>query len=253
MATEAPIQPVWGVPVAALDLPAASGLVVERSLAGTGGFACLCNVHVLVTAQHSEPLRAALGEAALVFADGWPVAWSQRRAGSHRAMRVAGGDLVAAVFELGEPIGLRHALLGSTPHVVGRLRKRLLDRFPRARIVVTVAPGAGAALPRAADLRRVRSGNPDIVWCALGAPRQELWMAREADRLAPAFVVGVGAAFDFLAETKRRAPLWMQQSGLEWLYRLLSEPKRLAGRYARTNCEFAWRTLADLTHQRGAQ
>jgi N-acetylglucosaminyldiphosphoundecaprenol N-acetyl-beta-D-mannosaminyltransferase len=117
---------------------------------------------------------------------------------------------------------------------------------------VAAGPGAGATLPCSTDLRRVRSTNPHIVWCALGAPKQELWMAREADRLAPAFVVGVGAAFDFLAETKRRAPLWMQQSGLEWLHRLLSEPRRLSGRYAQTNCEFALRTLADLPHLRRA-
>jgi N-acetylglucosaminyldiphosphoundecaprenol N-acetyl-beta-D-mannosaminyltransferase len=90
-----------------------------------------------------------------------------------------------------------------------------------------------------------------VIWCAFGAPRQELWMAAHAKELAPAVLVGVGAAFDFLSGEKARAPIWMQRSGLEWLHRLLHEPRRLAGRYVQTNTEFALRAVLEVTRGRG--
>jgi N-acetylglucosaminyldiphosphoundecaprenol N-acetyl-beta-D-mannosaminyltransferase len=245
---------VWGIPVLATDLPRAAEIVVTKALSGGGGYACFCNVHVLVTAQHDERLRRALEGAAVVFADGWPVAHLQRGAGASTAERIPGADLMAYVLEAGQTCGLRHFLFGSTPAVLERLQGHLLRRFPSARIVGTVAPPIARDLPSDPTcLSEIRESQPHIVWCALGAPKQEVWMHEQAPSLAPAFVLGVGAAFDFLALTKPRAPQLMQDLGLEWLHRLLSEPRRLTGRYLSTNAEFIGRSLVYSVHRRTAQ
>jgi N-acetylglucosaminyldiphosphoundecaprenol N-acetyl-beta-D-mannosaminyltransferase len=141
--------------------------------------------------------------------------------------------------------GLRHFLFGSTPEVLERLRERFGDA-----IVGAVSPPFGNVGADAVE--EIRATRPDVIWCALGAPKQELWMATHADALAPALLLGVGAAFDFVAGTKPRAPRWMQRTSLEWAHRLATEPRRLAGRYARTNTEFALRICLELTRRRPA-
>jgi N-acetylglucosaminyldiphosphoundecaprenol N-acetyl-beta-D-mannosaminyltransferase len=130
------------------------------------------------------------------------------------------------------------------------LRERLLMRFPTARIVGNFGPAYALDAAEVDGVAEIRSTKPDVVWCALGAPKQELWMQARAASLAPAFALGVGAAFDFLAGTKARAPEVMQRAGLEWLHRLLSEPQRLIGRYTRSNTEFAARMLVETVRQR---
>jgi N-acetylglucosaminyldiphosphoundecaprenol N-acetyl-beta-D-mannosaminyltransferase len=150
------------------------------------------------------------------------------------------------VIDLGRSDSLRHFLFGSTPDVLERLSERLLKAYPGADIVGRLSPpfGSWTSNAEATLLEKISSTRPDVVWCALGAPRQELWMRRIGSALAPAVLLGVGAAFDFLAGSKPRAPLWMQQVGLEWLHRLASEPRRLGARYFRTNTEYVVRALA---------
>jgi N-acetylglucosaminyldiphosphoundecaprenol N-acetyl-beta-D-mannosaminyltransferase len=237
------------VPCFAGSAEDAADLVVSRVLTGEGGYAVLCNVHVLVTAQRDAGLREALDKAWAIFPDGAPVAWLLRRSGAPHASRVAGPDLMPAVIERGLPHGLRHFLLGSTPDVLARLERRLRERFPGIEIAGRLAPfGDDAALNTIVP--QVREACSHVVWCALGAPKQELWMRRNASALAPALTLGVGAAFDFHAGTKARAPRWMQRLGLEWLRRLLSEPQRLFGRYLKTNSEFLARASIQLVKRR---
>jgi N-acetylglucosaminyldiphosphoundecaprenol N-acetyl-beta-D-mannosaminyltransferase len=236
---------VFGVELFAGTAAAAADAVVERAGAGAGGYACLCNVHVLVSSQHDPPLRGALDGAWTVFPDGWPVAWLLRRTGAPGSERIAGADLMQVV--LGRP-GLRHFLLGSTEDVL----ERLAARFPAAAIAGAYAPPFGSHDELGGAAEVAAAARADVVWCGLGAPKQELWMRRHAAALAPALVLGVGAAFDFLAGAKRRAPLWMQAASLEWLHRLASEPRRLAGRYARTNGEFVVRAAVELSRRRAA-
>ena len=156
------------------------------------------------------------------------------------------------VFELGEPLGLTHYLFGSTPEVIQRLVTALMSAHKRARIIGAVSPPFGALFEQEAHeaVECIRSVQPDVVWCGLGAPKQELWMNSYASVLAPAVLIGVGAAFDFHAGTKRRAPAWMQRHGLEWAHRLWSEPRRLAGRYVRTNSEFLVRAAMEIASTR---
>jgi N-acetylglucosaminyldiphosphoundecaprenol N-acetyl-beta-D-mannosaminyltransferase len=233
--------PVLGVDCFAGSLESAADAVVARALSGRGGFACLGNVHVLVTASGDPAVRSALEDAWVVFPDGFPVAWMQRRSGAS-ASRIAGPDLMPAVFELGQAVRLRHFLFGSTDDVLAALETGLAICFPTAQIVGRLAPAQDHEDSSEA-LEFISCTCPQVVWVALGAPKQELWAARHAAALSPAVVVGVGAAFDFLAGSKRRAPAWMQRSGLEWLHRLATEPRRLGWRYVSTNSRFALSVL----------
>ncbi len=238
---------VFGVECFAGSLEDATALVVEMAQRRRGGYACLCNVHVLETAQRDAAVMAALGNAQVVFPDGAPIAWVQRRYLGGRQARVGGPDLMEGVIRDGRALGLRHALYGSSRAVLEDLEAALRARYPTARIVASIAPAFGpqADADVELELERVREADPHVVWVALGAPRQELWAARHAGELAPALVIGVGAAFEFHAGTKTRAPLWMQRVGLEWLHRLVSEPRRLGPRYLTTNSRFLVRALAD--------
>jgi N-acetylglucosaminyldiphosphoundecaprenol N-acetyl-beta-D-mannosaminyltransferase len=185
----------------------------------------------------------------MVCADGWPVAWLQRRLGARNAERIAGADVMTRVFDAGEEQGLRHYLFGSTPEVLRGLERALSSSHPRAQIVGSFSPPFGELTEDETrdHVDRVVATAPDVVWCGLGAPKQELWMQANARSLAPAIVVGVGAAFDFHAGHKRRAPEWMQRSGLEWLHRLASEPRRLTRRYVTTNSRFMALAASELT------
>ena len=218
-------------------MAAATGAVIARSMSGKGGYAALCNVHLLMTAQANPGVMEALKEAWMVFPDGAPVAWLQRRTGIETATRIGGPDLMMHVLDLGRAHGLQHALFGSTLRVVGNLERRLRCELPGLQLVASYAPATGQEENDEA-LNRLAGAGAHVIWIALGAPKQELWMLRSAPNLAPALLLGVGAAFDFHAHTKRRAPLWMQQRGIEWLHRFASEPRRLGRRYVTTNTAF---------------
>ena len=240
---------VLGVECYAGNLQTAGDLVAARALSGMGGFACMANVHVLVSACHDEHLRRALGTAYAVFPDGEPVAWVQRRAG-HVSSRIAGPDLMPYVIERGQELMLRHFLFGSTNEVLRRLQQNIESRYPNARIAGAYSPSREEIEEEGSTLSdRIKPYEAHVIWCAFGAPRQELWMSKHASKLSPSVLVGVGAAFDFLAESKVRAPIWMQRAGLEWLHRLGQEPSRLATRYLRTNGEFIVRAVADLARR----
>lgn len=240
---------VLGIDCFTGDLLQAGDVVIQRALSGEGGYAVLCNAHVLMTARTEPDLFAALRGAWSAFPDGAPVAWLQRRLGSPRAKRIGGPDLMSTVVDRGRRHGLRHALFGSTPYVVDRLERRLLSRFPGAEIVAAVAPPAGQQ-DDASLMGGLARTRPHLVWCALGAPKQELWMARSSAFLEPSLVIGVGAAFDFHAGTKKRAPVWMQRSGLEWFHRLASEPRRLLSRYLKTNTAFVVHAADEILRRR---
>ena len=235
------------------DVPAATATVLRRVESGRGGYSCLCGVHGIITAQHSERMKGALDEAWLNFPDGAPVAWLMRRHGAETARRVAGPDLMPSVIDAGQELGLRHFLFGSSPEVLERLERRLLDRFPRAIIAGSLSPPFRPLTDaeNAEVAGKIVAAKADLVWVGLGLPKQDDWLRRSSDLFAPAVGLGVGAAFDFLAGSKPRAPEWMQAAGLEWMHRLLKEPRRLAGRYAKTNTEFVARAGLALTREYG--
>jgi N-acetylglucosaminyldiphosphoundecaprenol N-acetyl-beta-D-mannosaminyltransferase len=244
---------VLGVEYFVGDVAAAGSAVLRRVESGLGGYSCLCGVHGIVTAQHSESMMRALEGAWLNFPDGAPVAWLMRRHGAGDARRVAGPDLMPHVIEAGQDAGIRHFLFGSSPGVLERLERRLLERFPRAIIAGSISPPFRELSDEENErfAAQIVASGAHIVWVGLGLPKQDEWLHRSAGLFAPAVGLGVGAAFDFLAGTKPRAPEWVQRAGLEWMHRLLKEPRRLAGRYATTNTEFMARAGLAITNEYG--
>jgi N-acetylglucosaminyldiphosphoundecaprenol N-acetyl-beta-D-mannosaminyltransferase len=248
---EAPNRPdVLGVPVFVGDLDRAVGTVIARATSRRGGFVCQCNVHVLVEAERHDDVLACLREAWCVFPDGAPVAWLQRRLGYGDARQVAGPDLMFRLLDEGQRDGLRHFFLGSTVDTLALLRERLALLVPGAELVGEHAPPfVHAWTPDDRVVSTVRDADPHVIWCALGAPKQELWMCRHAALFPSSLLVGVGAAVDFHAGVKARAPRWMRRVGLEWLHRFVSEPRRLGPRYLSTNVRFAALVGAELVRR----
>jgi N-acetylglucosaminyldiphosphoundecaprenol N-acetyl-beta-D-mannosaminyltransferase len=241
-------SPVFDVDCFVGDLDAAVDAVIRRALSGDGGVACFANAHVLATSQRNEPLKSVLRSAWAVFPDGAPVAWLQRRSGHLAARRIAGPDLMPAVFDRGRANGLRHFLFGSTQPVLKAVEARLAARFPGVAIVGAAAPDSGDE-DSTEVLAQIRASEPHLVWVALGAPKQEIWAQRQSSYLGSSLLMPVGAAFDFTAAAKPRAPQGMQQYGLEWLHRLATEPRRLGWRYLSTNSIFLLRALREISYR----
>jgi N-acetylglucosaminyldiphosphoundecaprenol N-acetyl-beta-D-mannosaminyltransferase len=237
---------IFGIDCFVGDLDAAVDVVLQRAANRQGGRIVLANAHVLVTSLRDHRLRDALDSAWTVFPDGAPVAWLERRSGAPTAQRIAGPDLMPTVLDRGRSYGLRHVLLGSTQTVLDRLEFRFKRQLPGVAIVDKIAPAPGDENSPAV-LDRIATRDPHIVWVALGAPKQELWTQRHGNHFSSSLLAPVGAAFDFNAGTKPRAPLWMQRNGLEWLHRLTSEPRRLGWRYLSTNSLFFIQALRELS------
>src|SRR4051794_21649787 len=182
---------VLGVSCFAGDLDQAAQTVLDRIDKGGGGYACLANAHLFAAARRDAAVEEAVDGAWAVFPDGWPIAWLQRRQGA-AASRIGGPDLMPLMLDRGRANGLRHFLFGSTPEAVERLAKRIRVTTPGAQLAGTLAIGS---FDEAATVEKIAEARPDVVWCGLGAPRQELWMRRWAPALAPAVALGVGAAF----------------------------------------------------------
>jgi len=224
--------------------------IVAKAARSTGGYVTVCNVHSLVTARNdSEHLKALLDSLANV-ADGMPLVWAARMLG-HPVTQVRGQALFERLLA-GDDIDVkRHYLIGATARTQGLLVETVRSRFPSATIVGQWVPDFTAGVPDLPDDIRqdIVNARPDIIWVALGCPRQEKWMRRHWRSVTPAVLIGVGAAFDFLSGTKPTAPVWMQRVGVEWLFRLLSEPRRLAWRYLSTNPVFIWRIVSQLVRE----
>jgi N-acetylglucosaminyldiphosphoundecaprenol N-acetyl-beta-D-mannosaminyltransferase len=251
--TEPTRAAVLGVDCFCGDIVTATHAILDRARSGLGGYVCLCNAHVLMTARRDDALMHALHGAWAVLPDGAPVAWMLARADDEPAPRRIGGpDLMPRVVAESRTAGLRHGFYGSTPDTLTRLTQTLTTRYPGVEIVLAIAPPFGEIGDARAreDIGAIREAKADILWVGLGAPRQELWMARHADLLGPVLAVGVGAAFDFVAGVKPRAPTWMQRAGLEWAHRLATEPRRLARRYVVTNSQFLAAASYDLVSRR---
>jgi N-acetylglucosaminyldiphosphoundecaprenol N-acetyl-beta-D-mannosaminyltransferase len=233
---------VLGVGVSALSLQQARDLIVGARGATRLGYVCLCTVNGLGEARRDPGFRRILNESWLTTPDGMPVVWM----GPPNVERVYGPDLMLAVCDAGRARGLRHYLYGGKPGVAEELGARLSARYPGLLVVGTFTPPFRELDISEMDRLKaeVASARPDIVWVGLGSPKQERFMAGPGRALDAALLVGVGAAFDFLSGRVRQAPRWMQRAGLEWLFRLFTEPRRLGLRYLKTNPIFILRAAA---------
>lgn len=204
----------------------------------------LANAYTIALADRDDAYRRLINDG-LVFADGKPITWFSRLFRDDPCIeRVRGPQLFLDVLDIGRSSGVRHFLLGSTDETLERMRVRLTSRFEGLEIVGSYSPPFRplTAEEVAAQDALIRDSGADIVWIGLGTPKQDV----EAARLAPIAgrpTVAVGAAFDFSGGTLREAPNWMQRAGLEWLFRLASEPRRLWRRYLLGNPRFVWAVL----------
>ena len=240
---------VLGVGVSALNLTQARDLLLGVHGALRRGYVCVTGVHGVTEAGDDAMFRGILNRAWLVTPDGMPLVWIGRARGHGAMTRVYGPDLMLVVCDAGRASGLTHYFYGGGPDVAETLKEKLAARFPGLQVVGTFSPPFRALEPEEsatwrAEIARVR---PDVIWVGLSTPKQERFMAELAGELDAGVLVGVGAAFDFHAGLKRQAPRWMQRSGLEWLFRLCTEPRRLGARYLRNNPLFLARLLLQAT------
>lgn len=201
-------------------------------------YVAICNAHVVVSAAQDPAYGTIINGADMATPDGAPVAWMLRRQGFVDQTRISGPDLMWLLCERCASEGLPIYCHGSTPDTLALLRQRLSAAFPGLQVHMESPPFRALTPPEdAAAVQRINASGAGVVFVGLGCPKQEHWMAAHRGRVQ-AVMVGVGAAFDFHAGTVVRAPLWMQNAGLEWLHRLVSEPRRLWKRYLVTNTLF---------------
>mgnify|MGYP005747600913 FL=1 len=206
-----------------------------------GHYICVSNVHTTVTAYRNPQYRAVQNGAAMNIPDGKPLSIVQRMGGEKDAGRVPGPDLMPELFALSEKKGYRHYFYGSTQETLDALKERLAEKYPEMTVAGMYSPPF-RPMTEEEDreaVERINAAKPDFIWVGLGAPKQEKWMAEHEGRLC-GVMLGVGAGFDFHAGTVKRAPKWMQEICMEWLYRIGQDPKRLLVRYLDTNFSFVF-------------
>lgn len=203
-------------------------------------YICVTPVHSIMECYDSPPLKQIFNHAGLVTPDGMPLVWLSHLRGYSQVSRVYGPDLMLALCEYGISRSYRHYFYGGAEGVANLLVERLRSRFPELEVAGVYAPPFRSLTVEEenAIIDRINETNPSIVWVGLGAPKQERWMASNVGRVSAPVLIGVGAAFDFHAGLKPQAPRWMQRNGLEWFFRLLTEPTRLWKRYLFNNPRF---------------
>lgn len=215
-------------------------------------YVAICNSHVVVSATQDPFYGAVIKNADLATPDGAPVAWIMRKQGFPRQERICGPDLMWALCEHCAAEGIPVYCYGSTEDTLAKLDQNLRVSFPALKISIESPPFRALSDDEDADaVQRINESGAGIVFVGLGCPKQERWMAEHRGRVN-AVMIGVGAAFDFHAGMVRRAPAWMRESGLEWLHRLLSEPRRLWRRYLVTNTLFVIGAVQQLLSDRSS-
>jgi N-acetylglucosaminyldiphosphoundecaprenol N-acetyl-beta-D-mannosaminyltransferase len=198
------------------------------------------SMHGIVEAQRDPTFKEILNSTDLVVPDGMPLVWFGRRRGHDLPRRVYGPELMVAFCEKTSGKGYRHFFYGGEPGVAEQLAETLKDRFPGTQVVGSYSPPFRNLTPEEDDeiVRLISRTAPDVVWVGLGAPKQERWIHEHRKKLRAPLLVSVGAAFNILSGRHRQAPRWMREHGLEWLFRLLQEPRRLWRRYLIYGAQF---------------
>ncbi len=211
-------------------------------------FIAVTNVHVLMEARHSPFFRRVLDSADLCVPDGMPLVWIGRSRGYPLKHRVYGPDLLLDFCRQTNAKGYRHFFYGGAPGVPEALAEKLKRQFPMLEVAGTYSPPFRPLTPEedARVVEMINCAAPDVLWVGLGCPKQECWMYEHRDQLRVPVLVGVGQAFDLHAGLLQQAPVWMREHGLEWLFRLLAEPRRLWRRYLIYNSEFVFSELLEI-------
>lgn len=243
---------ILGVRIDATSYGDATAQVLAWAHAGESRYVCCATVNNVMEARDHRPgnggdYASVMERADLVTSDGMPLVWALRALGVPDASRVYGPDLMAFVLAAAEREGVPVGFYGGSTEVLERLQHEVRRRYPELEIAFTEAPPF-RAVTRDEDERIVRGildSGAKILFVGLGSPKQDRWMHAHRNRI-PSVMLGVGAAFDFWAGAKPQAPRWMQQSGLEWFFRLATEPRRLWRRYLKQNPRFAWLAVTQI-------
>jgi N-acetylglucosaminyldiphosphoundecaprenol N-acetyl-beta-D-mannosaminyltransferase len=239
---------VLGVWIDAVDPVRAQDAIEAWIARGERGYVCVSNVHAVMEARRDDGLRHMFNAAGLAVPDGVPLVWVGRLKGRREVRRVYGPDLTLQLCERAARRGYRCFFYGGAPGVAEQLAESLGRRFPGLRVVGAEAPPFRPLTAEEDDaaVGRINAAAPDLVFVGLGCPKQERWMATHRGRLRAAALLGVGAAFDFHTGRVRQAPPWIMRAGLEWLFRLGQEPRRLWRRYLVYNPLFLFHVSLEL-------
>jgi N-acetylglucosaminyldiphosphoundecaprenol N-acetyl-beta-D-mannosaminyltransferase len=239
---------ILGVGISAINLQQAVAEIERWIGSGDAQYVNVCTVHTVMECQNDTRLRRIVNASGLSTPDGMPLVWLSRLHGNRDADRVYGPDLMLALGDRTQATARRHFFYGGAPGVADLLVRKLQARFPALVVAGTYSPPF-----RPVDshedrevLAAINAAAADIVWVGLGTPKQDYWVAQHRSLLSAPVLIAVGAAFDFHAGLLRQAPRWMQRSGLEWLFRLMQEPRRLAFRYLVYNPLFILRVALQL-------
>jgi N-acetylglucosaminyldiphosphoundecaprenol N-acetyl-beta-D-mannosaminyltransferase len=240
-----------GVRIDALSPSQAAQAVVDGARDRSLGAVHLCNAYTLSLALRDAEYAAVLNTSSLRLPDGKPLVWVARSRKAQLTDRVYGPDLLLDVARAGQAVGLRHYFYGGTPQILDAFLERLRSEAPQIVVAGSQAPPFRPATEAELDalMHRVTELDVDVVWVGLGTPKQDHFVSQFAPRCART-CVAVGAAYDFLSGAKRQAPRWMQQRGLEWVFRLVSEPRRLWRRYLIGNTLFVYGVARDAVRAR---
>jgi N-acetylglucosaminyldiphosphoundecaprenol N-acetyl-beta-D-mannosaminyltransferase len=225
--------PLLGVQVNAINMELALAQIEIWVAERRANYICVAPAHSIMECVNDPSLLPVFNEAGMVTPDGMAVVWLLRLMGHKEVRRVYGPDLLLAACAHGLERGWRHHFLGGTAETLALLTADLRARFPSLQIAGQTSPPFHplSAHENEDMIAAVNTSQTDILWVGLGSPRQEAWMNRELGKIKAPVMVGVGAAFDFLSGIKPQAPRWVQRIGMEWLFRLINEPKRLWPRY----------------------
>ena len=235
---------IMGVNIAAINMPWLIDFTKNYIKELSGNYLCVSNVHTTVMSYDDKAYCAVQNGGIMAIPDGGPLSSVGRKRGFSNMKRTTGPDYLKEVLKISEKEGYRHYFYGSTEETLEKLKKHLEDEYPGVKVAGMYSPPFRALSEKedAEIIQMINQSDADFVWIGLGAPKQEYWMAEHQGKVK-GFMVGVGAAFDYLAGNISRAPMWMQKANLEWLYRLLQEPKRLFKRYFYTNTKFIWNAV----------
>lgn len=237
--TKIPVCNILGVNIAAIDMEWALDYFKKYVKDLSGDYVCVSNVHTTVTSYEDSEYCDIQNGGIMALPDGGPLSHLGRKRGFHKMSRVTGPSLMGEIFNISEVNGYRHYFYGSTEQTLETLESRLQEKYPGLQIAGMYSPPFRQITEEEDEIivKTINDTNPDFVWIGLGAPKQEKWMAMHQGKIQ-GLMVGVGAGFDYYADNIKRAPEWMQRNNLEWLYRLIQDPKRLFSRYLITNTKF---------------
>ncbi|WP_415295356.1 WecB/TagA/CpsF family glycosyltransferase [Clostridium perfringens] len=230
---------ILGVNIAVINMNETI-LYIEKNLEYLkGNYICVSNVHTTVMSYENEVYRNIQNSAAMALPDGSPLSVVSKMRGFKEAERVTGPDLMEELFRVSNEKGYTHYFYGSTKETLEKLKENLIRKFPNLKIAGMYSPPFRKLTSEEDEkiIDEINQSNVDFLWIGLGAPKQEIWMYEHKDKIK-ALMIGVGAGFDYHSGNIKRAPKLMQNLNLEWLYRLLQDPKRLYKRYMITNTKF---------------